>query len=156
MQPKSLTPKLLASGLFLAALLFGIAPATAFDTRTLGQQGSLTLDDLFPLLDSVPALKKEVDQALAQSKKKPEDILCDGMRFPGSWEHLAGMRASPYYCDFDGKWLQIQATVRLTARNGRVYERVSRDAMKNAYNIRETGLKWTWAAERPPESQAGR
>jgi predicted methyltransferase len=138
-------------GLLLAALFVGITPATAFDTRALGQQGSLTLDDLFPLLDTVPALKKEVDQALAQSSKKAEDVLCDAMRFPGSWENLAGVRVAPYFCEFEGKWLHVRADVRVVGSKGRVFQRVNRDAMKNAEDVQERNLKWSWSAERPRE-----
>jgi predicted methyltransferase len=125
--------------------------AVAFDTGKLGQQGSVTLDDLLPLFEKTPALKREVDQALVESKKKAEDVLCDGMRFPGSWENLAGVRVSPYFCEFEGKWLQVRADVRVVGRKGRVFQSVNRDAMKNAEDVQERNLKWSWSTQRPPE-----
>ena len=97
-------------------------------------------------------MKREVDQALADSKKKPDEIICSGMRFPGAWVHLGGSRVSPYTCDFGAKWLRIRATVRITGRGGRAFERVTPEAMKNASKVSETDLKWKWTAEEPPDN----
>ncbi len=136
----------------LAATLSLASPALAFDTRTLGQHGSITLDDLLPQLKSAPAaLGREIDQALADSNKKAEDINCEGMRFPGSWEHLGGARISPYLCEFPGKWLQIRANVRVVGKKGRVFQRVNRDAMRNADDFQESGFRWSWSAEQPKD-----
>lgn len=143
--------KFCTRALLFAALFPLASPASAFDTRALGQQGSVTLDDLLPLFAKTPALKREVDQALVQSKKKAEDVLCDGMRFPGSWENLAGVRVAPYFCEFEGKWLHVRADVRVVGSKGRVFQRVNRDAMKNAEDVQESKLKWSWSAERPRE-----
>jgi hypothetical protein len=131
------------------ALLLGASPAAAFDTSKLGQRGSLLLADIIPIIGKSKELKREVNQALAQSKKKQGDVVCDGMRFPGQWTHLAGKRVSPYNCDFGARWLQIHATVRLTDRNGRIFETITPEAMKNAAKISETNLKWKWETEDP-------
>ncbi|MGP0088674.1 MAG: hypothetical protein ACLPKB_01740 [Xanthobacteraceae bacterium] len=72
----------------------------AFDTSKLGQGGSLPLDEIMPLIDKQPELKREIREAAAKLNKTPEDIICDGMRFPGKWEHLGGSRVSPYICGF--------------------------------------------------------
>lgn len=144
--------QVLSRALLFAALSSLASPASAFDTRTLGQHGSITLDDLLPQLKSAPAaLAREIDQALAESNKKAEDVNCEGMRFPGSWEHLGGVRISPYLCEFPGKWLHIRANVRVIGKKGRVFQRVNRDAMRNAEDFQETGFKWSWSAERPKE-----
>jgi hypothetical protein len=82
------------------ALLFGTSAALAFDSTKVGQWGSLYLDDLSPVLAKSAQLKREVTAALARKNKKPEDILCFGMRFPGPWKNLGGMRVAPYTCDF--------------------------------------------------------
>jgi hypothetical protein len=71
-----------------------------------------------PLIGSSKELRAQVNQALAERKKKPAEIFCDGMRFPGQWTQLGSARVSPYSCDFGDKWLQIAATVRLTDRRG--------------------------------------
>ena len=77
------------------ALLFGTSAALAFDSTKVGQWGSLYLDDLSPVLAKSAQLKREVTAALARKNKKPEDILCFGMRFPGPWKNLGGMASRP-------------------------------------------------------------
>jgi hypothetical protein len=134
------------------ALLLGALPAIAFDTGKLGQGGSLTLDEIMPLIAKSTQLRAQVNQALAERGKKPEDILCDGMRFPGQWTHLGGVRVSPYSCDFGGKWLQIDATTRITDRRGRAFETITPEAMKNAATVRETNPTWKWTTEDPSKN----
>jgi hypothetical protein len=135
------------------ATLTGPAPAMAFDTGKLGQGGTLLLDDLMPLIGKTAALKREVDQALVEGTRKAADVICSGMRFPGQWVHLGGSRVSPYTCDFGVKWLQIRATVRITDGSGRVYETITRAAMKNASRVSETSLTWRWTSEEPPDQR---
>jgi hypothetical protein len=65
-------------------LVLGAYPATAFDTGKLGRGGTLPLADIVALIDTAPALKSDVKQALAQSKMKQDDVVCDGMRFPAN------------------------------------------------------------------------
>jgi predicted methyltransferase len=134
------------------ALLLGASPAMAFDTSKLGQGGSLPLSDIMPLISKTAQLQSEVNKALAEAKKKPDDLMCDGMRFPGQWVHLAGERVSPYTCDFGAKWLQIDATVRITDRNGRRVETITPKAMKNATKVSETNLRWKWTTEDPSKN----
>jgi hypothetical protein len=93
------------------ALLLGSSAALAFDSTKVGQWGSLYLDDLSPILAKSAQLKQEVTAALSEKNKKPEDILCFGMRFPGAWKNLGGTRVAPYTCNFKGKYLRIDATV---------------------------------------------
>ena len=133
------------------ALSLGAATAMAFDTGKLGQGGTLPLDDLMPLISKSVQLKREVDQALAENKKKPDDVICSGMRFPGQWVHLGGYRVSPYTCGFGAKWLQIRATVRITDSGGRAFETITPEAMKNATKVNETSLTWKWTTEEPPD-----
>jgi hypothetical protein len=135
------------------ALFLGASPALAFDTDKLGQWGSLSLTDLKPVIAKSGKLQREVNQALAGGTKKQDDIMCDGRRFPGSWVNLGGERVSPYSCDFGGKWLQIQATVRITDRNGRAIETITPNAMKNATKVIETNLTWKWTTEDPSKSE---
>ena len=56
---------------------------------------------------------------------------------------------SPYYCDFDTKYLRIYATVRITDRSGRRYETITPAAKNNAINVIETNLTWRWTKEPP-------
>ena len=133
---------------FVIALI-AVSPALAFDTGKLGQEGSLPLSDIMPLIDKYPQLKDEVTGALAAGNKTPDTALCDGMRFPGSWTNLGGGRVAPYTCDFGGKWLQINATVRITGAKGRVFEAVNPTAMKGATKVNETNLTWKWTTEDP-------
>ena len=139
----------------VAALTFQLAafPAVGFDTNQLGQGGSLALDEIMPLIGSSKELRAQVNQALAERKKKPAEIFCDGMRFPGQWTQIGGARVSPYSCDFGDKWLQIEATVRLTDRRGRAFETITSEAIKSAATIRETNPKWKWTTEDPSKGQ---
>jgi hypothetical protein len=131
------------------AILVTVSPALAFDTSKLGQEGSLVLSDIMPIISKSPQLRSEVQGALGAAGKKADDLLCDGMRFPGAWENLGGERVAPYTCDFGGKWLQINATVRITGPKGRVFETITPTAMKSASKVSETNLTWKWTTEDP-------
>jgi hypothetical protein len=96
-------------------------------------------------------LRREVDQQLSQSKKKADEVMCNGNRFPGQWTHLGGERVSPYICDFGGKWLQIKATVQLGDGRGRTFETITPEAMKSARKVKETNLKWKWTDQEPSD-----
>jgi hypothetical protein len=129
------------------ALLLSTSSAPAFDTSKLGQWGSLPLDDLTPVIAKSARLQQEINEVLSESNKKQEDVTCFGMRFPGQWKNLGGLRLSPYTCDFGAMWLQIHATVRITDRRGQAFETVTDTAMKNATNVSETNLNWKWTTE---------
>jgi hypothetical protein len=135
------------------ALILVASPAVAFDTSKLGQGGSLPLDDIMLLIGKSAELKREVDQALTEGKKKPDEVICSGMRFPRPWVHLGGSRVSPYTCGFGAKWLQIRATVGITDRRGRAFETITPEAMKNATKVNETNLTWKWTTEEPPDDK---
>src|SRR5262249_18540324 len=129
------------------ALLLGTSTAMAFDTSKLIQFGTLPLDDLTPVTAKSAPLQQEINKALFEGNKKQEGVRCLGMRFPGPWKNLGGVRASPYACDFGAKWLQIHATVRITDRHGRAFETITAKAMKNATKVSETNLNWEWTTE---------
>jgi hypothetical protein len=132
------------------ALLLGTSCALAFDASKLGQWGSLPLDDLTLVIAKAAPLQQEITKVLSEVNKKRSDVICLGMRFPGQWKHLGGLRVSPYSCDFGAKWLQIYATVRITDRHGQTFETITAKAMKNATKVSEvseTNLNWKWAAE---------
>ena len=133
--------------LVLVALLLGTSSALAFDSSKLIQFGTLPLDDLTPVIAKSALLQKEISKALSEDNKERADVRCLGMRFPGPWKNLGGLRVSPYACDFGAKWLRIRATVRITDRHGRAFETITAKAMKNATKVRETNLNWEWAAE---------
>jgi hypothetical protein len=137
------------------ALLLGTSSAPAFDTSKLGQWGSLGLDDLTPVIAKSARLQQEIGEVLSESDKKQEDVTCVGMRFPGQWKHLGGLRVSPYACDFGTMWLQIFASVRITDRRGQAFETITAKAMNNATNVSETNLIWKWTTECSPESIPG-
>ncbi len=125
------------------------SPALAFDTQKLGQGGSLGLDEMMPLVDKSPQLKREVTAAAAKAGQKPGDIRCDGQQFPGQWRNLGGERVSPYVCKIADKWLEIRATVRITGRGGKSFETVTPDAMRNATTVSETDPTWKWSDQEP-------
>ena len=133
--------------LVLVALLLGTSFALAFDSSKLIQFGTLPLDDLTPVITKSALLQKEISKALSEDNKERADVRCLGMRFPGPWKNLGGLRVSPYACDFGAKWLRIRATVRITDRHGRAFETITAKAMKKATKVRETNLNWEWAAE---------
>ena len=134
----------------LISLLLLAAPASAFDTSKLGQLGSLTLEDKQALFAKSATLEREVAAALAKLGKTPEDVLCDGVRFPGSWQELGGLRVAPYLCQFGDQWLLIRTKVRVTGKGGKVYPQISREAMRRADNVTETDPIWTWSDTKPP------
>jgi hypothetical protein len=137
------------TAIVFAALLLA-QPAQGFDTKQLGQVGSTDVSDLAPLVVKTPKLKAEVDQALAEVKKKDEQVKCAGQRFPGSWAELSGARVAPYLCEFAAdKWLLIQADVRVIDKRGRAYDKPTKQAMKNAVDFTETKLRWEWSAKPP-------
>ena len=134
----------------LISLLLLAAPASAFDTSKLGQLGSLTLEDKQALFAKSATLEREVAAALAKLGKTLEDVLCDGVRFPGSWQELGGLRVAPYLCEFGDQWLLIRTKVRVTGKGGKVYPQISREAMRRADNVTETDPTWTWSDTKPP------
>lgn len=125
-------------------------PAIAFDTTQLNQGGSLTLDEISGLIDQSPKLQREVTDAALQANKKPNEIVCGGMRFSGQWVHLGGYRVAPYVCAFgDDKFLEIRADVRITGRGGKTFAKITPDAMKNASRFDESKPTWRWLGEDP-------
>jgi hypothetical protein len=133
------------------ALVLFAGSAFAFDTSKLGQVGSLPLDDMKGLIAKSPKLKGEVDEAVAKIAKKPDEIMCNGMRFPGAWKELGGVRVSPYSCQLGDKWLQVRAKVQVTGKRGKLYARVDKEAMRRAENVLETDPTWTWSDKEPSE-----
>jgi hypothetical protein len=149
--PLSKSRPIMLVGAIAIALLLGAAPAMAFDTTKLGQKGTLLSSDTVPLSGKSLRLQEEVKQALADSKRKV--VMCIGMRFPGQWIHLGGKRVAPYTCNFGVKRLQIQATVRISGRNGRVFKTTTPNAMRNATTVSETNLRWKWMTGYSPQDQ---
>jgi hypothetical protein len=49
----------------------------ALDTTELGQFGSLSLDEMMPLIDKSLQLKREVGDAVVKAKAKADEIGCD-------------------------------------------------------------------------------
>jgi|SRR5581483_11421234 hypothetical protein len=141
------------TGLLLTALMLFTGPALGFDTTQLGQWGSLSLDmdEIAAVIRQSPQLQREIDDALKKIGKKPEQQICIGMRFPGTWEELGGLRVAPYRCQIGDKWLRITTTVRVTGKDGKVYERIDEAAMRDATDVKETDPKWTWSDKEPEE-----
>jgi hypothetical protein len=135
--------------LLITVVVLAASPALAFDANKLGQGGSLPLSDLDPLLAQSAPLKGEVATALTAAKKKADDVICSGNRFPNQWVHLGGARAAPYTCDFSGKWLIIEATTQVVDKAGHAFDAITPAAMKNAVKIKETNPTWKWTTEDP-------
>lgn len=138
------------TAVLVAAIASG-SSALAFDTAQLGQGGSVVMNEIMPLVEQSPQLKREVMEAAAKINKQPADILCGGMRFGSEWAHLSGYRVSPYICAFgdDDRFLEIRADVRITSRSGKAFEKMTAEALKNASRIRETRPTWRWLSEDP-------
>ena len=139
----------------LIALLLFAAPvyAFAFDTAKLGQLGSIALDmdEIHKVIVQSPKLAREIDEALAKINKKPADVTCDGMRFPGSWKELRGLHVSPYRCQFGDKWLKIRTKVVVTGKGHKIYDTINQEAMRRAEDVVESDPDWTWSATEPPQ-----
>ena len=134
----------------ILALVLLAAPALAFNTKKLGQWGSLDLSDLDKLIGQAPKLKAEVDAALTQVKKTAEEVKCVGQRFPGPWKELGGYRVAPYTCWFaDDKWLNITANVKVTDKRGHAFDAPSERAMKRAVKFTEANPTWNWTEKDP-------
>jgi hypothetical protein len=138
--------------LLIVVAVTGSVPALAFDTRSLGY-GSLFLDDIKELVGSSPQLKKEIQDALAEANKKPEEQLCESPRFPGPWKELHGEHVAPFTCNIGTKWLTINATVRVTGPKGQVFDKASNTAMKRATKVSQTKPTWQWTSADPRESK---
>ncbi len=133
----------------LIAMMVAASPAAAFDANKLGQGGSLPLTDISSLVDQSSQLKSEVAAALTAAHKAADDIICAGNRFPSQWANLGGMRAAPYTCNFISKWLSLNATVTVSGPDGKVYDSITAEAMKNANKVTETKPVWKWSATAP-------
>ena len=137
--------------LILAALLLSTVPAMAFDTSKLDQGGSLSLEDIAELIAQSPQLKQEVSDMLAEKHKKMDEIICSGMRFSGAWKELGGARVAPYDCNLEGKWLHIDAEVRLLDGKGRELKSANATTMRNAEEIEQSHPAWKWSDKPPPD-----
>jgi hypothetical protein len=135
----------------LVALLLLAAPANAFETEKLGQLGSLASDDKQALFAKSPKLKAETDAEMSKQGKTIDQVFCDGMRFPGSWKELGGLRVSPYRCEFGERWLKIRSKVVVTGKGRKVFPRITREAMQKATDVRETDPTWTWSDTKPTQ-----
>jgi len=133
----------------LGAVVLAASPAQAFDTSKLGQGGSLPLSDLDRLIDQSAKLKAEVAAARAKINKKADDVICGGNRFPREWVNLGGLRTAPYACKFGGNWLVLDAQVRVTGDDGRVYDAITPAAMQKATKVTETQPTWKWTTKDP-------
>jgi len=118
---------MLARGIPFVLLLVS-SSAIALDTTQLGQFGSLGLDEMMPLIDKSPQLRREVGDAVTKAKVQADEIGCEGKRFPGQWRNLGGGRTAPYVCKIGDKWLEVRATVRVTGRGGKSFERITPEA----------------------------
>lgn len=142
----------LAFAILAAATLTISTPARAFDMSKLGY-GSLFVGDFMPLINASPKLKQEVEAALAAARKKPDEQLCESPRFPGPWENLHGDHVAPYVCNIGGKWLQIDATIKVAGPKGETYETETPAALKRASRISQTNPTWTWTDEDPRKAK---
>jgi hypothetical protein len=130
-------------------LLLVSSSVFALDTTKLGQFGSLSLDEMMPLIHKSSQLKREVDDAVTKASVKANEVGCEGKRFPGQWRNLGGGRTAPYVCKIGDKWLELRATVRITGHGGKSFERITPEAMKSATIVTETNPKWKWSDQDP-------
>ncbi|BAZ39089.1 hypothetical protein NIES4101_50410 [Calothrix sp. NIES-4101] len=86
-------------------LFFQLASSTAL------AGGSLPLSDLIePVINQSDKLKKEVNHALSVTGKKPEQIICIGVRLGKQYAALSAARVAPFSCQFaENKYLTIKA-----------------------------------------------
>ena len=119
------------------AVLASIGPASAFDTNTLDEIGSLPFDEVARFIrKQSTALASEVDQRLIKINKTADGISCYGMRFSSEWKNLKGYRVSPYVCEFDGEWLTINADVKVYGPNKKRFEKISRTAFRRRLSLK--------------------
>jgi len=138
---------------FVAILPFLLAsPAHAIDTSKLGSLGSLLPEEKEAMFAKSPKLKSEVAAELAKLGKTVSDVPCDGIRFPGAWKALGGVRVAPYTCQFGDRELTVKMKVVVTGKGGKVYPQINREAMQRATDVRESDPTWTWS-DRKPEKQ---
>jgi hypothetical protein len=130
---------------------FFASNAMAFDTNQLGERAPWLLREIVPLINQSPKLKAEVDAALDELNKSVDEITCSANQFPGQWNNLAGMRVAPYACDFNTKWLSINATVIISDSKGEVYDTITPAAIEHADKITETNPIWHWSTVKPTE-----
>ncbi len=136
------------NALAIVACALAATPAVAFDMSKLGY-GSLFLGDIAPLVNSKPALRQEIQAALGAANKKIDEQMCESPRFPGPWQNLHGTHVAPFVCPIGARWLQINATVRVTGPNGEPFETESARAMRRANKISQTKVTWAWTDTDP-------
>jgi hypothetical protein len=141
---RAVVPCLIATACLVLAVT-AARPAATFDTKKLGQWGTLAPEDEANLLAKSPRLKTQFQKAAATIGKKPEEIPCWGQRFPGSWKNLGGTRVAPYTCMFGNRKLLINAKVSVKDKHGKVYETISPAAMKEAKAVDESHFVWSWS-----------
>ena len=132
----------------VAVALVASPPRAVYKSKN-GEGGQPALSEIDPIIAKSPQLQREINQALLDGKKAKDDVICSGMRFPGQWQNLGGLRVGPYTCDFGTKWLQVKTKAQLTGRKGKVFEAVTPAAMKNADKINETNPTWKWTTDDP-------
>jgi hypothetical protein len=104
---------------------------------------------MMPLIHKSLQLERELGDAVAKAKVKANEVGCEGKRFPGQWLNLAGGRTAPYVCKIGDKWLEVRATVRVTGRGGKSFERITPEAMKSATDVIQTNPTWKWSDHDP-------
>jgi hypothetical protein len=134
--------------LAISAFALAATPALAFDVNKLGY-GSLFLGDIAPLVKATPKLAQEAQAALAAANKKADEQMCESPRFPGPWQHLHGEHVAPFVCQIGAKWLQINATVRVTGPKGEAFEIESVRALRLADKITQSNVTWAWTDTDP-------
>jgi hypothetical protein len=142
---------ILLAPLLCLAVSAQMSDAHAFDTTKLGQRGSMAPEDKTALFKKSAKLDSETAAEMKKLGKTVENVPCDGMRFPGAWVELGGLRVAPYVCQFGDRWLQIRAKVTVTGKGGKVYEQINPEAMRRATDARETNVTWTWSDKEPAE-----
>ena len=121
------------------------AEARGFDTRTLGQFGTVDLAHVRSWKNT-PRLRKQIEAELRKSGKSADDVDCLGRRFPGTWKHLGGDRAPPFVCHFGTKDLHVSWTVTLVGKHGRRFIRPSARGRRNAKDYVSANPVWRWSA----------
>jgi hypothetical protein len=89
------------------------SPALAFDTSKLGQGGSLALSEIDLIIAKSPQLQREINQGLLDGKKAKDDVICSGMRFPGQWQNLGGLRVGPYTATLEPNGYRLKPRLNL-------------------------------------------
>lgn len=105
----------------LGNLIVPLALGGCLLSQTALAGGTLGLDEIMPLIRQSKKLSQEVNAALKNTKQKPNQITCVGVRLGRQFQPLDAYRVAPFDCRFaPNQFLHIEAKNQVRLPNNRM------------------------------------